>query len=88
MKYLPTCIIIKIPTCKHIIGKIWFDTETRVFVKGDKTPRQKKKELKKGADRLRAKQPNRRRGRGARRSSPLFVGRLLGTLCEQHFTLC
>ena len=46
MKHLPTCIIMKIPTCKHIIGKIWFDTETRVFVKGDKTPRQKKKELK------------------------------------------
>lgn len=46
MKHLPTCIIIKIPTCKHIIGKIWFDTEARVFVKGDKTPRQKKKELK------------------------------------------
>lgn len=47
MKYLPTCIIMTIPTCKHIIGKIWFDTETRVFVKGDKTPRQKKRELKK-----------------------------------------
>jgi hypothetical protein len=47
MKHIPTCLIVKIPTCKHIFGKIWFDTEARVFVKGDKTPKQKKRELKK-----------------------------------------
>lgn len=47
MKHIPTCLIIKNPTCKHIFGKIWFDTETRTFVKGDKTPKQKKRELEK-----------------------------------------
>ena len=42
---VPTCILVRRESCVHIIGKWWWDKLTRCFAKGDKTLRQKKKEL-------------------------------------------
>ena len=47
MKYyrIPTCILIRRESCVHIIGKWWWDKIAKCPVKGDKTIRQKRKEL-------------------------------------------
>lgn len=42
---IPTCIIAKRENAIHLFGKVWWDKETKTFLKGDKTIRQKKKEL-------------------------------------------
>lgn len=45
---IPTCLILKYPNrFKHLIGKWFWDRAEKCFVKGDKTPKQKKKELEK-----------------------------------------
>ena len=43
----PTCIIVRRKNIIHLFWKVWWDKETKSFLKGDKTIRQKKKELKK-----------------------------------------
>lgn len=45
IRRIPTCIIVKHRNVIHLFGKIWWDKETKTFLKGDKTIRQKKKEL-------------------------------------------
>ena len=49
MKYarIPTCLLMKMPTVKHLFGRWFWDTETKKLAKGDKTHRQKKKEMEK-----------------------------------------
>lgn len=44
---IPTCIIVRRKNTIHLFGKFWWDKETKTFLKGDKTIRQKKKELEK-----------------------------------------
>ena len=43
---IPTCIIVRRKNIIHLFWKVWWDKETKSFLKGDKTIRQKKKELK------------------------------------------
>ena len=52
MKYVrvPTCLLMKMPTVKHLFGKWFWDTETKTLAKGDKTLRQKQKEIEKVLD--------------------------------------
>lgn len=47
MKYVrvPTCLLMKMPTVKHLFGKWFWDTETKMLAKGDKTLRQKQEEI-------------------------------------------
>lgn len=47
MKYarIPTCLLIQMPDVKHLFGKWFWDTKIKRLAKGDKTPRQKQKEI-------------------------------------------
>lgn len=49
MKYarMPTGLLIKMPTVKHLFGKWFWDTETKTLAKGDKTLKKKLKEISK-----------------------------------------
>ena len=49
MKYnrIPTNLLMKMPTVKHLFGKWFWDTETKKLAKGDKTLHQKLKEIEK-----------------------------------------
>lgn len=49
MKYarVPTCLLMKMPTVKHLFGKWFWDAETKQLAKGDKTLRKKQKEIEK-----------------------------------------
>lgn len=49
MKYarIPTCLLMKMPNVKHLFGKWFWDTEIKMLAKGDKTLRQKQKEIEK-----------------------------------------
>ena len=53
MKYarIPTGLLMKMPTVKHLFGKWFWDTQTKQLAKGDKTLRQKEKEIKKVLER-------------------------------------
>lgn len=44
---LPTHIIVRRESCVHICGKWWWDNMMQCFVRGDKTIRQKMRELEK-----------------------------------------
>ena len=44
---IPTCLLMKMPTVKHLFGKWFWDTETKRLAKGDKKLRQKTKEIEK-----------------------------------------
>jgi hypothetical protein len=47
MKYarIPTGLLMKMPNVKHLFGKWFWDTEAKMLAKGDKTLRQKQKEV-------------------------------------------
>ena len=47
---VPTCLIMKYPSCRHLFGKWWYDAENKLLVKGDKTLRQKTREIQKAID--------------------------------------
>ena len=47
---IPTGLIMKHSSCKHLFGKWWYDTESKILVKGDKTLKQKTKEIQKVLD--------------------------------------
>lgn len=49
MKYvrIPTGLLMEMPTVKHLFGKWFWDTKTKRLAKGDKTFRQKQKEIEK-----------------------------------------
>ena len=42
---IPTNLLMKMPTVKHLFGKWFWDTETKKLAKGDKTLRKKQKEI-------------------------------------------
>lgn len=42
---LPTCIIVRRDSCINLFGKWWWDNMMQCFVRGDKTIRQKMREL-------------------------------------------
>ena len=43
--HVPTVLIVRRPSCRHLFWKIWWDEPAHCFVKGDKTIKQKMREL-------------------------------------------
>ena len=43
--HVPTVLIVCRPSCRHLFGKLWWNKTTHRFLKGDKTIKQKMREL-------------------------------------------